>query len=92
MKTITSSSTYILAGHMALRCDGLTIVEAPDKSKIGKMIQNKTHLDAMDRIASPCEFATHTGCTVLIGGQLVEPERKKKVVVQKPIVHSLINE
>lgn len=76
---------------MALRCDGVTIVQSPDKNHIEKLVSSKILLDPLDRVVEPHEFVEATGLTVSIAGKVIKPHRGKPFPVSKPIVTSLID-
>lgn len=83
MKTVIENVTgLVIAGHMAIRTDGATIVESPDNrvSKLKGLVRRACRLSYCDRVVSASDFVQATGCTVTIAGKTIKPmpvKRKK---------------
>ena len=92
MKTIAASTTYITAGHMAVRCQGVTIAQCADKNKVEKLVESKVELGPLDRVVDPSDFVQATGITLSIAGEIYKPRKESHQPKTKPQVTSLIRD
>lgn len=79
MKAIIENVTGLtFAGHMCIRTEGATIVEAPDSraAKLVKLVR-RGKMGPGDRLVSAADFVQATGCTVIIGSKVYKPKKRK---------------